>query len=498
MSKDFLQELNSFMQQKGFVWGPEPEIYGGSSGLYSYGPLGKLLKNNVEDAIREVLTKEEFFEVEFPTLMPKEVWEASGHLDGFTDPMVECGKCGSEYKAEQILEEAFPDKEVKDYKKFFNDNEIKCPSCGTRFDSDIKNHNLMMKTVVGKDTEAFCRPETATTTYLQFQRYYEFFRKKLPFGVFQIGSAFRNEISPRQHLLRTREFTQAESQLFIFEHQKDAYEPFETVKKEKIPFWPWNSQKKGKDPEFISLEKAIKDKLLKNKAYAHMIFLAYKVFKELGVPDNRIRLNQHSPDEMAFYADDAWDVEVNLNSFGWTEVCGVHDRTDYDLKQHAKFSGQKMEVLDDNHDKKVPHILEIAFGTGRMTYALLDLNYDHKQEEKGKTILHLPVNMAPQKVAVFPLLRKEPLKNLAKKVYEDLKGEFNCKYDETASIGKRYLRASEEGIPYAVTIDFDSLEDDAVTIRDRDTEEQKRVKISDLKKIVEGLVSGDKSFSDIK
>ncbi|MBU0666439.1 MAG: glycine--tRNA ligase [Nanoarchaeota archaeon] len=482
MEKEFLQELIAFMQQKGFVWGPEPEIYGGMAGFYSYGPLGKLLKNNVEYIIRKTFQKNGFFEVEFPTIAPKKVWEASGHLSGFTDPMVECKKCKSSFKVEQLIEELFPNKNVKDFESFFKKHEVKCPNCKSLLPKDVSNHNLMMKTFVGIGGEAYCRPETATTTYLQFLRCYDFFRKKLPFGVFQIGPAYRNEISPRQHLLRTREFTQAEGQLFIFDHQKKDYKPFETVKNEKIPFWSWSLRKDDKTVKKISLGEALKNKWLKNKAYAYFLYLTYKTFLELGFPDDRIRLNQHSPDDKAFYADDAWDIEVKLNSFGWTELCGVHDRTDYDLKQHAKFSGKSMDVLDEESGKKkTPHILEFAYGPSRITFALLDIFYNKKSEQEGKTILSLPPRMAPIKISVFPLLRKPELIKLANKVYDDLSSSWLCKYDETASIGKRYLRSAEEGIPFAITIDFDSLEDKSVTVRNRDTEKQKRVKISELK-----------------
>ncbi|MBU0471653.1 MAG: glycine--tRNA ligase, partial [Nanoarchaeota archaeon] len=474
MGKEFLQELISFVQQKGFVWGPEPEIYGGLAGFYSFGPLGKLLKNNVENVIREVFVENEFYEVECPTIMPKKVWEASGHLGGFSDPMIACDKCKSSFKVEQILEELFPDKKITDFKAFLSKNVVECPNCKSKFGSVVKNHDLMMKTQVGLDIEAYNRPETATTTYLQFLRYYDFFRKKLPFGLFQIGNAYRNEISPRQHLLRTREFTQAEAQLFIFEDQKNDFEGFNKFKSKKIPLLSWKNCEKGKEPVNITLKEAVEKKFLKNKAYAYTLFLAYQTFLKIGIPPSKIRFTQHSPTEKAFYADDAWDVEVNLNSFGWTEVCGVHDRTDYDLKQHGKFSGYNMKVLDLDNKKKIPHILEIAFGVGRSVFALLDLFYDKKNEDEGKSVLKLPISIAPIKIAVFPLLRKPELVNLAKKVYDSLRVNFSCKYDETASIGKRYLRAAEEGIPFAITVDFDSLEKGTVTVRDRNTEKQKR------------------------
>jgi len=498
MSKQFLHELISFVQQKGFIWGPEPEIYGGAAGFYTYGPLGKLLKNNVENVIREVFTENDFYEVECPTIMPKQVWEASGHLSGFTDAMVECKKCKSKFKVEQLLEELFPDKKIKDKKAFLKKNKVQCPNCGTVLGSDIKFQDLMMKTHVGVGTEAYSRPETATTTYLPFIRYCEYFRKKLPFGVFQIGNAYRNEISPRQHVIRTREFTQAEAQLFIFKDQKNNFPRYNKIKNRKLPLLPWKNNEKNKEVEKIALKDAIKKKFLKNEAYAYILYLTYQTFLKIGLPASKIRIKQHGPEEKAFYADDAWDIEVNLNSFGWIEICGVHDRTDYDLKQHSKFSGTNLEALDVNSKKQIPHVLEIAFGTARPTFALLDLFYEKKKEKEGKTILHLPVNIAPVKVAVFPLLRKPKLTKLSVRIYEELRQDRLCKYDETASIGKRYLRAAEEGIPYAVTVDFDTLKDKAVTIRERDTEKQVRMKIKKLKETINSLIIGEIKFKDLK
>ncbi|MFH1770985.1 MAG: glycine--tRNA ligase [archaeon] len=498
MTKQFLNELISFTQQKGFIWGPEPEIYGGSAGFYSFAPLGKLLKNNVENTIRRVFSNNDFFEVEFPIIMPKKVWEASGHLGGFTDAMIECKKCKASFKVEQILEELFPDKKITDQKEFLKKNKVKCPSCQTVLGSDIKQHNLMMKTNVGIDGEAYNRPETATTTYLQFLRYYDFFRKKLPFGIFQIGNAFRNEISPRQHLLRTREFTQAEAQMFIFKDQKNNFSLFDKHKAKKMPLLDWKAHSKDKKPAMVSLKDAIDKKILKNKAYAYFLNMTYRMFLELEIPKDRIRIVQHSPEDKAFYAEDAWDIEVKLESFGWIEICGVHDRTDYDLKQHAKHSGTNMEVLDENEKKEIPHVLEIAFGTGRLVFSLLDIYYKKMSAGEGKSILMMPVSMAPIKIAVFPLLRKPKLVALAKKVHEEISNGWLCKYDETASIGKRYLRAAEEGIPFAVTVDFDSLDKKTVTIRDRDTEKQKRIAIKDVKTVIDSLILGDLKFKQIK
>jgi glycyl-tRNA synthetase len=498
-STEFLAELASFAQQKGFIWGPSPEIYGGLSGFYDYGPLGKLLKNNVEQAIRDTFQVNDFWEVECPTIMPAKVWEASGHLGGFTDPLIVCSKCKGHFRVDKLLEELFPDTQVKpdNYLAFIEEKEITCPSCQSPFVKEIKKHNLMMKTQVGLDIVAYNRPETATTTYLPFPRYFEHFRKKLPFGVFQIGKAYRNEVSPRQFVLRMREFTQAEAQLFIFGDQKAQYDAYSRIKDDQLPLWNYKRQDASEEPRMISVEQALAEGDFKNQAYAYTVWLTHKVFLNAGIPASHIRLRQHNLDERAFYADDAWDVEVQLNSFGWTEMCGVHDRTTYDLTQHAKFSGKDLSVSDETHKKETPHILEIAFGTDRLTYALLDLFYNPQDIKEGKTTFHIPTRLAPVKVGIFPLMKKDGLAEEAFAIYEELSRGVVCRYDTSGSVGRRYLRAAEEGTPYCITVDYQTKEDGTVTLRDRDTEQQVRLPRAGLRVAIRELLEGTKTLADV-
>ena len=478
--KDFL----SFIAEAGLIWGPEPEIYGGLSGFYTYGPLGKLLKNRVENSVRSIFNKFSFREIECPTIMPDSVWKASGHLETFSDRIIYCSKCNAIFRPDKLIEEkedvstdSFTDKQIIDKLK---DKKINCPSCNGYLDyASLSRQSLMMKTNV-MGTEASLRPETATVTYLPYVRMYQYFRKKLPFGVYQIGKAYRNEISPRQHVLRGREFTQAEGQLFIDPQEKNNLEKFEKIKDEKLPLWDYNLQDSKKNPVSISLSDALKKKLLSTKAYAWCLHLAYTQFKNFGIPVERIRVRQHHPDERAFYADDAWDIEIKTNNFGWVEVCGVHDRTDYDLKQHSKASGVSLEATREDGTKFTPHILEIAFGTDRPTYALIDLFYEKKEEEDGKSIFKIPYHMAPISVAVLPLMKKPELVEVAEKINSLLADSFITNYDESGSIGKRYLRSMTAGIPFAITIDFDSLKDNSVTVRERDTGKQERIKIDAL------------------
>lgn len=493
--KDFV----SFVQEAGLIWGPEPEIYGGLAGFYTYGPLGKLLKNKVENSVRKVFNSHGFRELEGPTVLPNIVWKASGHLETFKDRIIKCTKCKAIFRVDKLIEENYevPADSFSNEKilKFIDEKNVKCPSCKGDLENFIGTQNLMMTTnVAGQD--AALRPETATVTYLPFIRFYNYFRKKLPFGVFQIGKAYRNEISPRQNVLRGREFTQAEGQIFIDPKNKDRWDKYEDIKNEKLPFWDYKSQEKEKEVLVISIGEALKKKFVKTQAYAWCLWLAYQQFIGFGIPKEKIRLRQHHPDEKAFYADDAWDVEINLNNYGWTEVCGVHDRTDYDLKQHSKFSGEKLIAQRENGEEFIPHVLEIAFGTDRPTYSLIDLFYKKKTEEEGKTIFKIPYHVAPIDVAIFPLMNKPGLFNLSREVKEDLEKEFVVEHDVSGSIGRRYLRSSTKGIPYAVTIDFDSLEKRDVTIRDRDTAKQIRVRIDKLKNILKKLIDKEIEFED--
>ena len=376
------------------------------------------MKNKVENSVRKVFQEHGLWESEGPIVLPDVVWKASGHLDTFTDRAVVCSKCKGLFRADKLIEEehdvaadSFTDKQLLDFLKKKN---IVCPNCKGRFIQEIKKENLMMKTKVG-GKDASLRPETATVTYLPFKRYFEHFRRKLPLGVFQIGKAFRNEISPRQHVLRGREFTQAEGQIFIDPQGKDDWEKYENIQNEQLPFWTSKEQKAEKKPKLLKVGDAVKKKLIGSKAYAWCVWLAYQQFVHMGIPKERIRIRQHHPDEKAFYAADAWDIEVQLNSFGWMEMCGIHDRTDYDLKQHEKFSKQNLQASREDGSKLHPHVLEIAFGTDRPVFALLDIFYNKSTKDEGKTIFKVPYHLAPIDVAIYPLLKKDGCQKLQRK-----------------------------------------------------------------------------------
>lgn len=497
--KLFLEELIAFIQNKGFIWGPFPEIYGGFSGFYSYGPTGKLLKNKVENSVRKVFQRHGFWELEGPIVLPDIVWKASGHLDTLVDKAVVCSKCQGIFHIDKLIEEQYDlsagnmtDEQLLDV---VQKKKMTCPTCKGAFIREIKKESLMMKTKVG-GKDASLRPETATVTYLPFKRNYEYFRKKLPLGVFQIGKAFRNEISPRQHVLRSREFTQAEAQIFIDPKEKDNWEKYESIQNEKLPLWTYQQQQAEKEPMAMSLQESLKKKYMNSKAYAWCVWLAYNQFLMMGIPEDRIRIRQHHPDERAFYAADAWDIEVNLNSFGWMEMCGIHDRTDYDLKQHEKFSKQNLEAVREDGSRLHAHVLEIAFGIDRPVFALLDIFYKKTEKGEGKTMFQAPYHLAPVDIAVYPLLKKDGLPERALEIKKKLEHSFVVEYDESGSIGRRYLRAAEIGTAYCITVDHDSLKQNDVTIRDRDSEKQIRVKIDVLEATLQKLLHREITFEN--
>ena len=488
---DTIDTFNSLIKRRGFWWGPSPEIYGGLAGFYSYGPAGMALKNNILNLFRRELRYFGFGEVECPTIMPEIVWRASGHLERFIDPVLRCKSCSTIYRVDKFLQENLPDLMIDglsfdEMEKLIKKHEITCPKCGTAF-SKIEEYNLMLKTSVGNNKIAYLRPETATTTYLLFNRLDQGARRQYPIKVFQFGKAYRNEISPRQGILRMRAFDQFELQMFISKHQEMEFEDFKEIKNNVLPLLDWKLQEKGIDkPNFVSLDKAISDKILKKPAYAYCLYIGYYLTKILGIPDKVIRFRQHSLNERAHYADDAWDLEIKTRQFGWVEICGIHDRTNYDLRRHGEFSKQNFEVSmgDDPNIKEVPQILEVAFGIDRIVYTLLETTFN---VEEGRIILKLNPILAPNTVAVFPLVRnKEKIRSLALNVHRELlKNRIGSFFDVAGSIGKRYRRQDELGTKWCITIDYESLDDNTVTIRERDSMEQIRIKISNLPQTIQ-------------
>ena len=448
-----MDEIIRFAKEAGFVY-QSSEIYGGLAGVYDFGPYGVELLNNIKQFWwREVVRKKKnFYGLDSGMFKHPKVWDASGHTSGFSDPMAECKTCNTRIRVDKELEkigvqadEKMSEEEIN--KLFFeNADKIKCPKCGASDFSEAKAFNLLVKSNLGDFTSKGENPvylpgEACQGIYLNFKNVVDSLHPKIPFGLAQIGKAFRNEISPRNFLFRTREFEQADTQFFVKPNEnKEAYEQ---IKKDR---WQW-----------------------------HL---------DLGLSEENLKWSQH--ENLVFYASDAWDIEYNFPDYGFDEIEGVHDRTDYDLSQHTKFSGVDLSY-NDNGEKFIPWILETSMGLGRVFLALLSEAYDKEILEDGseRRVLRFKPELAPVKIAVLPLMKKDGLAEKADEIFNLLAGDFATTYDDTGKIGKRYRRQDEIGTPYCLTVDYDTLEDGTVTIRDRDSMEQERVKIEDLKKYFE-------------
>ena len=453
---DSMETLVALCKNRGFIY-PGSEIYGGLANTWDYGPLGNELKNNVKNAWRKKFIQEQknVVGLDSAILMNPETWVASGHVGGFSDPLIDCRECKTRHRADKLIEEwahkqgkdmiadGMSEKELID---FINKNNIPCPNCGKTNFTDIRKFNLMFKTSQGvtedKKSEIYLRPETAQGIFVDFKNVLRTSRKKLPMGIAQIGKAFRNEITPGNFIFRTREFEQMEMEFFC---------------------------KPGTDLEWFKYWKDYSENWLLS----------------LGMKKENIRLRDHSKEELVFYSKATTDIEFNF-PFGWGELWGIADRTDYDLSRHMEHSKQDLTYQDvETGEKYIPYVIEPSLGADRVVLAFLCNAYEEEEIAEGdvRTVLHLHPSLAPYKVAILPLSKK--LSEKANEVYDKLSKKFMCDYDETGSIGKRYRRQDEIGTPFCVTIDFDTLEDETVTIRDRDTMEQIRLKIDELENWIE-------------
>ena len=465
-----LQSFYVYLKEQGILWpNMDKELYDPVNGHYVYGPFGTILKNTIENYIRDQLNDDNYNEIRCPLIYPKNVWVNSGHWNNFHDPVIST-KSGLHFRLDKLIEEQLnlntSDMSKEDILKLCS--KLECPKDDPFIISnEVQYKNLMLITQSGND-ECALRPETATTTYTSFISAYNYYGKKLPIKIYQVGYAFRNEISCRNLTLRMREFTQIEAHIFINSDDKNNCNEYDDIKHTLIPAFVTQDTQSSYSIQHISLEELVSNNKLKSKFYAYTLYRAYNIISKILSKD-KIRIRQHADNEKAFYALDAWDIEYNLNNVGWTEICGIHDRGDYDLTQH------KLQW------EKIPHILEIAIGLDRLIFALLDTYYDKKDRDIGKSILHIPIYIAPIQIAILPLVKnKLDILNTSKSVYKILKKYFRCIYDDKQSIGKRYLKSSLQGIPFCVTIDYTTLDDNTVTVRDRDTGNQFRSKINDL------------------
>jgi glycyl-tRNA synthetase len=481
-----MDKIERIAKMRGFII-PSSEIYGGLSGFYDFGHLGFKLKTKIENSWRDFFLKsDDILEISSRTISSEAVFKASGHLDSFVDPITQCKKCKTMFRADTMIEEKsgkfVEGLSVKELTKIIKEEKIKCPKCKGELE-DVKVFNLMLKTTIGpvEGNIAYLRPETAQGIFTNFSFIARSARSKLPFGVAQVGPSFRNEISPRQWIIRIREFNQLEIEMFINPKKIDECPNFSEVSKEKLRILTREAQKKKGDIIEITAEDAVKKGILPNRWMAYFLAKQMIWYQKLGIPFESLRHRYMLPEETPHYSKGNFDLEIKFD-FGWKEVVGNAYRTDYDLKNHSKNSGKDMSIIDDN-EKVIPHVIEPSFGIERAVYGIL-LNCFVEDKKRGWDWFKFPAEIAPYTVCVFPLVKKDGLDEKAKEVHEMLKKHFDSFYDNSGSIGRRYARADEIGTPFCITIDYDTMKDDTVTIRDRDTTKQERVKIKDLVKII--------------
>ena len=450
MKKNTLENIVSLCKRRGFIY-PSSEIYGGFSAVYDYGPYGAEIVNSIKREWWKAMVqlRDDIVGLDSSIFMHPQVWEASGHVSGFSDPLTECKNCNARLRVDHLLEDidVFADEKMSEQEinKIFDEhkNKIKCPKCGKNDFSKVKSFNLLVKSNLGNFTSdytkepSYLRGETCQGIYINYKNVLDSARVKIPFGIAQIGKAFRNEITARQFVFRTREFEQMEMQYFV--HPDNEMEEYKKLKE-----FRWN------------------------------YYLA------LGIKEENLKWHEH--ENRAFYAKEAYDIEYNF-PFGFKELEGLHARGNYDLTQHTKFSGKNLNYVDSKTGEKyLPHVIESSVGVGRTLLAVLSEAYT-QEEKDGETriVMKFPKKLAPIKVAVFPLLKNKPeLVGKAREIYDKIKKEYMCEFDDNGNIGKRYRRQDEIGTPYCITIDFQTLEDSTVTIRDRDTMEQTRINLLDL------------------
>ncbi len=466
------------------IFYPSNEVYGATAGFYDFGPVGILIKKKIIEEWRKTFIKKYgFYEVEGSIVTPEIVLKASGHVDEFTDPVVECQNCRAKIRADKLLEEkGITFEGLDDIKEKIKD--VKCPRCGKPLGDNVYLINLMFPTNIGYDgLKAFLRPETAQSIFTSFIRNFRNLGGKLPLIIAQVGKSFRNEISPRQALVRLREFTQMEIEYFFDPEKQNDEVLYNEVKNKRFRI-----KLRGEDnPRFITVEK-FKEKVMNNDAMAFFLAREWEFYTSLGLNPERMWFRHLSEEETPHYSKGNIDLEVET-SYGIVEIAGNAYRTDYDLRRHQEFSKKSFEV---NIGKKfIPHVVEASMGVERLFFCLLEHSYRPKTKEKEWEWFDLNPRIAPYEVAVYPLVKKDGLSDIGKSIAKSLREEFDVYYRETGSIGRRYAKADEIGVPYAITIDYQTKEDNTVTIRYRNDGKQERVSINNLvDKIKQNLKEG--------
>jgi glycyl-tRNA synthetase len=569
---DIYDKVMEVARRRGFVW-PTSECYGAVAGLIDYGPLGAMLKRRIEDVWRRFyVVQEGYYEIECPTIGQEAVYVASGHVKGFSDKMCQCPHCKDYLRADHVAEgggvsgaSTLP---AEDLAKAIS--LLPCLSCGEVLgEVEVFPFNLMFSTCIGPGSQrkGYLRPETAQGIFTDFSRLLRFYRDRLPFGAVQIGKSYRNEISPRQGMIRLREFTQAEAEIFVHPGEK-RHPHFSRYAGYHVPLLGVPQQREGSEAVSWTMADAVSAGVVANEYVAYYLALTHALLVAIGVDPKKLRFRQHLPDERAHYAEDCWDAEVHSARFGWVETVGIADRTDYDLKAHADHSGDAFtayvpldtarhevrrrvvpnmgllgpayrgkasavaealgkaepgvegahitiageeilipptmyavrdEVVEIRGYEVRPHVIEPSYGIDRMVYAVLEHSYAEEMVEgEIRKVLSLPPAVAPIQVAVFPLMARDGLDTLASGITGTLhKRRILAEYDDSGAIGRRYRRQDEIGTPFAITVDYQTIEDQTVTIRERDSMAQVRVPVADLAHMVGDLLDGTITFSAI-
>jgi glycyl-tRNA synthetase len=572
-SEDVFEKVMDLAKRRGFIW-PTSECYGAVSGFIDYGPLGAMMKRRVEAIWRDFyVIQEGYYEIECPTIAQEAVFIASGHVAGFADKMCQCPHCREFLRADHVAEAGG----VKNPSILQNEElsielaSCRCLACEEVLGKvEVFQFNLMFRTSIGPGSQrtGYLRPETAQGMFVDFTRLLRFYRDKLPFGAVQIGKSYRNEISPRQGMIRLREFTQAEAEIFVNPSCKNCHPMFPRYAEYTMPLLTYTRQEMGEPPVLMSMREAVNKGVIANEYVAYYVALTHELLVRVGIKPDRLRFRQHLPDERAHYATDCWDAEVFSGRFGWVETVGIADRTDYDLTAHGTASGTPMtvfiqydepkkvprrriipnmsvlgkqyrtkakavfsaletatpapsgvdvevdgemihippglfevrdEIVDVRGEDIVPHVIEPSYGIDRMCYAVLEQAYDEDTVDgETRVVMRLVPQVAPVQVAVFPLMTRDDLDTIAGEITRILhKSGILAEYDDSGAIGRRYRRQDEIGTPFAITVDYETRENNSVTLRDRDTMKQVRIPITELPETIGALVAGSISFTSL-
>jgi glycyl-tRNA synthetase len=573
--EDTYKKVTELSRRRGFIW-PSSEIYGSVAGFIDYGPLGAMMKRRIENVWRNYyVIQEGYYEIECPTVNIEPIYVASGHVGGFSDKMFQCPHCQEFLRADHVAKELEILRAGTMSKEELHDALINkgCPVCGKILGSvEIFDFNLMFTTKIGPGGQrnGYLRPETAQGLFVDFPRLLRFYRDHLPFGAVQIGKSYRNEISPRQGMIRLREFTQAEAEIFVHPEKKN-HPFFARYANYTMPLYGIAQQEGGVPAVVKTMQEAVDEGIIANEYVAYYIAMTHDILHTVGFNLNKIRFRQHMPNERAHYATDCWDAEAFSDRFGWVEIAGIADRTNYDLKAHSRASGEKMtvfvqypeakkvhqkvvapnfermgpvyrdktkiitelmktmnkepqtdglhlivddekiivppemysiknEIVDVFGEDVMPHIIEPSYGIDRISYMILEHAYE-EDEVDGETrvVMRLKSCVTPIQTAVLPLIPRDGLDEIARKLVVELQNEgIQTEYDDAGAIGRRYRRQDEIGTPVCVTIDYDTKEDAKATLRDRDSMKQVRLPLVEIPKIVYQLIKGKKTFDQLE